>query len=178
MKFYENRKPPPPNLNSILWQNFLWYHLSIFLSNFQILLLMTIHSRWCQILKVKVTFDGVLPLFVLGFLHKNLTLAMILSFLNIFSSNFQIILLMTTHSRWLQILKIKVTFDGVIPLFVLGFLHKNFQIMLLMTTRSWWHAKFFDGVMPLFLLEFYSDIAPEGDTSVQLNTHLVLNEKV
>ncbi len=32
----------------------------------------------------------------------------------------------------------------------------------------------FDGVMPLFVLAFLYRQAPEGDTSVQLNTHLVL----
>jgi hypothetical protein len=32
----------------------------------------------------------------------------------------------------------------------------------------------FDGVMPLLVLAFLYRQAPEGDTSVQLNTHLVL----
>jgi lysophospholipid acyltransferase (LPLAT)-like uncharacterized protein len=78
--------------------------LNISSSNFRITLLMTTGSRWCRILKVKVTFDGVMPHFVLEFWHENLTLAITLPFLNISSSNFKMLLLMTTRSWWWQIL--------------------------------------------------------------------------
>jgi hypothetical protein len=98
--------------------------LNISSSNFQIILLRTTRSQWSHIFKVKVTFNRVMPLFILGFWHANLTLAISLLFLNISSSNFQIILLRTTRSQWSHILQVKVTFNRVMLLFVLGFWHK------------------------------------------------------
>jgi len=58
--------------------------------------------------------------------NLTITFSMTLPFPNISSSNFRIILLLTTQTWWCKSLKVKVTFVRVLPFFVLEFFHNHF----------------------------------------------------